>query len=117
MSIFRSEDMALYEISVPKDNAWDILDKLGMIKAMHFIDLNKNEQVFTLRFAPLVKRCEDADKRVSFLISECVRHNIPMKKPEDINVFMNTIEKMRQAKNIAPSLFFEEVEEKLKKTE
>jgi V-type H+-transporting ATPase subunit a len=60
--------MALYEISVPKDNAWDILDKLGMIKAMHFIDLNKNEQVFTLRFAPLVKRCEDSDKRVNFLI-------------------------------------------------
>lgn len=54
--------MALYEISIPKDNAWDIMDKLGMIKSMHFIDLNKNEQVFTLRFAPLVKRCEDADK-------------------------------------------------------
>jgi len=35
--------MALYEISIPKDNAWEIMDKLGMIKSMHFIDLNKNE--------------------------------------------------------------------------
>lgn len=117
MSIFRSEDMALFEISIPKDNAWDIMDRLGLIDSMHFIDLNKNEQVFTLRFAPLVKRCEDADKRVQFLISECKRYNIPLKKPESIEELNHTINKVRSQKNIAPSLFFEEVEEKLKKTE
>jgi len=43
MSIFRSEDMALFEISIPKDNAWEIMDKMGLLKTMHFIDLNKNE--------------------------------------------------------------------------
>ncbi len=48
MSIFRSEDMALFEISIPKDNAWEIMDKMGMLKTMHFIDLNTKEQVFTL---------------------------------------------------------------------
>jgi len=63
--------MALFEISIPKDNAWEIMDRMGMLKTMHFIDLNTKEQVFTLRFAPLVKRCEDAEKRISFIASEC----------------------------------------------
>jgi V-type H+-transporting ATPase subunit a len=43
MDFFRSEDMALYEISVAKDNAWDIMSELGKLNCLHFIDLNKNE--------------------------------------------------------------------------
>jgi len=67
MELFRSEDMALYEISIPKDDAWDIMNQLGQLDCMHFIDLNKNEQVFTLRFANLIKRCDDSEKRITFL--------------------------------------------------
>ena len=110
MSIFRSEDMALFEISIPKDNAWEIMDKMGMIKSMHFIDLNKNEQVFTLRFAPLVKRCEDAEKRIAFIASECKRFGIPLKKPQDFDEFISTVETLRKIRNSASSLFFEEIE-------
>lgn len=40
-----------------------------------------------------------------------------MRKPTTMDEFCETIDKVRKVKNIAPSLFFEEVEEKLKKTE
>jgi len=56
MGIFRSEDMDLYEITIPKDNAWEIMNKIGDIGIMHFINLNKDEQVFNLTFAPFIKR-------------------------------------------------------------
>ena len=88
-----------------------------MIKSMHFIDLNKNEQVFTLWFAPLVKRCEDAEKRISFIASECKRFGIPLVKPADFDEFIRTVEDLRKARNTAPALFFEEIEGWLWKTE
>lgn len=56
MGLFRSEDMSLYEITIPKDNAWDIMNELGNLNCIHFMDLNKTEQVFNLEYAPLIKR-------------------------------------------------------------
>jgi hypothetical protein len=35
--------MHLYKAFMSKDNAWDIVDKLGYYKTLHFIDLNKEE--------------------------------------------------------------------------
>jgi V-type H+-transporting ATPase subunit a len=70
MGLFRSEDMDLYEITIPKDNAWEIMNKLGDIGCMHFINLNKEEQVFSLTFAPFIKRCEETEKRISFIEQE-----------------------------------------------
>jgi len=84
---------------------------------MHFIDLNKNEQVFALRFANLIKRCDDSEKRIVFLQNECRRHNIKLEKPKDLNDFMRIIDQMRESRGIAPSLFFEQIEAGVKTTE
>jgi len=43
MGIFRSEKMELYRITIPKDDAWRVIDSLGHQNFAHFIDLNKNE--------------------------------------------------------------------------
>lgn len=71
MGIFRSEDMSLYEISIPKDNAWDIMNELGTLNALHFIDLNKDTQVFDLTFTGIIKRCEELERKISLIESEC----------------------------------------------
>lgn len=56
MGIFRSEDMSLYEVSIAKDHYWEIMNELGKLGCMHFVDLNEKEQPFNLYFAPWVKR-------------------------------------------------------------
>ncbi len=38
MSLFRSEEMGLYDLIIPKESAWDILNELGEINGVHFID-------------------------------------------------------------------------------
>lgn len=117
MGLFRSEDMNLYEITIPKDNAWEIMNKLGDIGQMHFINLNKEEQVFNLTFAPFIKRCEETEKRISFIEQECKRHNVPMKKPKSVREFLNTINNMQGRMKKAGNLFFESIEEEIKKKE
>ena len=47
----RSKDMTLFQIRVPKDDAWDVMNVLGELDVAHFINLNKSEQPFNLPYA------------------------------------------------------------------
>ncbi len=35
--------MEMYQVTMPKDDAWYIMNELGMMGVVHFIDLNKTE--------------------------------------------------------------------------
>jgi len=117
MGLFRSEDMSLYEISVPKDNAWDIMNVLGKLNSLHFIDLNVGEQAFNLTFATWVKRCDDTLRRISSIKEECVRLNVDLKKPKNASAFLDNIDAMYRNRKKSSSLYFEEIEGKIKEKE
>jgi len=40
MGIFRSEQMTLYRITIPRDDAWKVVEKLGEKGLSHFINMN-----------------------------------------------------------------------------
>jgi hypothetical protein len=48
---YRSEDMDMYQITMAKDDAWFIMNELGGLGSVHFVDLNKGEQAFSLPYA------------------------------------------------------------------
>ena len=50
--------MRLFELKVPKDNAWEIMNELGKLNSIHLLDLNKDEQVFNRTFANTIRRCD-----------------------------------------------------------
>jgi hypothetical protein len=54
----------LYEIVIPKDNDWVIMNELGSADFLHFIDLNKEEQTHHLRYFNNVKRAEEVEKLI-----------------------------------------------------
>lgn len=117
MGLFRSEDMSLYEISIPKDNAWDIMNTLGRMNAMHFIDLNYDEQPFNLTFANWVKRCDDTLRKIDFIKQECNRLHVDLKKPKDPKTFLDNLEAMHRSRKKSSSLYFEEIEQEIKNKE
>ena len=110
MGFFRSEDMSLYEITVPKDNCWDIMNELGNLNSMHIIDLNKDEQVFNLQYTPFIKRWEETEKKIEFIELECKRHKVPTKPPTSVDDFLSKLNTMRSMKKKSNNLFFEEIE-------
>ena len=59
MEYSKSQHMELYNIKMHKDDCWGVINELGKRKWMHFIDLNKNEQVFNLEYGGTIKRCQD----------------------------------------------------------
>jgi len=60
--------MELYRMSIPKDDAWRVVESIGNNSFAHFIDLNKNEQVFNLPYAFRIKMCDDTERRIQYLI-------------------------------------------------
>jgi hypothetical protein len=78
MSIFRSEDMYLYKLVMSKDNEKAIINILGQRDMAHFVDMNRDEQVFNLPYIELIKRCDETDKKLSFLIDKCQQYEIEL---------------------------------------
>lgn len=110
MGIFRSEDMTLYQITIPKDDAWDVINQLGNINLCHFIDLNKAEQPFNLPYAGPIRMCEETEKRLIYLINECKNLKVKINKPKNIQSFLEVLQTVRTQKKKAANLLFEEIE-------
>ena len=63
MSIMRSEDMNLLKLVMSKDQEYAIIDHVGQSEMAHFIDINVEEEVYTLPYMEMLRRCEEAEKR------------------------------------------------------
>lgn len=62
---YRSEDMSLYQISIPKDDSWEVINTLGGLNLCHFLDLNKEEQPFLLPYSARIRACEETERRLT----------------------------------------------------
>lgn len=81
--------MQLFRISVPKDDAWSVIQKLGKHKTAHFVDLNKNvaakdlSRGYTLR----IKACNETERRLNFLLAKSKELGVDILRPLDELVF------------------------------
>jgi V-type H+-transporting ATPase subunit a len=110
MGIFRSEDMTLFQIRVPKDDAWDVMNQLGGLDIAHFINLNKGEQPFNLPYANQIKRCEETERRLLYILGRCKDLGVPVNKPRDIESFLSSLNDIRTQRKRAANLLFEAIE-------
>ena len=81
MILSRSEAMELYRLTIPKDDAWRVIESLGNLDLAHFIDLNRNENAFNLPYATRVKLCDETERRIQYLIQKCRDNRIKINKP------------------------------------
>lgn len=59
--------MRLYQLTVSKDNVWNVINQFGDIGQAQFLDLNKEEPPFNLPFTKQIKDCETAERKLKFL--------------------------------------------------
>ncbi|CAI2384062.1 unnamed protein product [Moneuplotes crassus] len=116
MDFFRSATMDLYEVSIPKDNAWEAMDLFGKLNSLHFVNLNKNEQVFNLTYASRVKRCDEAMRKLSTILeSEANRIKLPMYIPSNLDNFRAAVKIQSRLRNRSSQAIFEIIEEDIQK--
>ena len=56
MSLFRSRPMKHYNLVVPRESAWSVMDRLGYLDQLHFVDYDATIPMINRPFANYVKR-------------------------------------------------------------
>jgi len=102
--------MQLYQLSVPKDDAWAVMNEFGDIGMSQFIDLNKEESPYNLAYTPQVKACEESERKLAFLLEQCKKHFIQVSPPENIQGFLHQLGKIKDNKRKAINLLLEEIQ-------
>jgi hypothetical protein len=60
--------MELYRVTIPVDDAWKVVECLGEMGTAHFINMNREESAFSLPYANRISACDDAERRITYLL-------------------------------------------------
>uniref|UniRef100_A0A668A100 V-type proton ATPase subunit a n=1 Tax=Myripristis murdjan TaxID=586833 RepID=A0A668A100_9TELE len=83
-SLLRSEEMCLAQLFLQSGSAYDCISELGELGLVEFRDLNPSVNSFQRKFVNEIKRCEEMERILGYLLREIKKADIPL--PEgDVN--------------------------------
>lgn len=113
MNFFRSEKMGFYNLIMPRESAWEILNELGELNCLEFIDENPFE-LSSKPYSKFVKRIEEMNFKLTFLDESAVRFKKNLKTyKKDIRLILHKIREFLLNRSRAEKSYFEEVESEL----
>ncbi|KAM4708352.1 V-type proton ATPase 116 kDa subunit a 2 [Discoglossus pictus] len=77
-SLFRSETMCLAQLFLQSGSAYDCVSELGEIGLAEFRDLNHHVSSFQRKFVGEVKKCEEMERILGYLVQEIRKADIPL---------------------------------------
>ena len=110
MGLYRSEQMKLYQLTLPKDDAQAAMNELGDVGLAHFVDLNADSSPYSLPYTGRLKLIEDAERKLAFLLAECKKYYLPLLPPKNIDGFLAQLRAISSSKRKALNLLLEEIQ-------
>lgn len=95
---------------MPRESAWEILNELGNLSSLHFVDHDPSLPLINRPFANYIKRCEDIFTKLDVIQKELTKWQIPVKKCKNHKDFLNNIKIKLNQRDRAARTYFEEVE-------
>jgi hypothetical protein len=89
--MFRSMQMGYYSIVMPHDSAWEILNELGELSAISFLDQNGGESFYHREFSVVIKKCEDIEHKLNEIESHLIEYELPIRKCTDSLQFLKNV--------------------------
>uniref|UniRef100_A0A673XD84 V-type proton ATPase subunit a n=1 Tax=Salmo trutta TaxID=8032 RepID=A0A673XD84_SALTR len=83
-SVFRSEEMCLVQLFLQSGSAYDCISELGEMGLVEFRDLNPSVNSFQRRFVSEIKRCEEMERILGYLLREIRKSNIAVPEDDEI---------------------------------
>nr|XP_006640305.1 PREDICTED: V-type proton ATPase 116 kDa subunit a isoform 2 isoform X3 [Lepisosteus oculatus] len=102
-SLFRSEEMCLAQLFLQSGSAYDCISELGEMGLVEFRDLNPNVNSFQRKFVSEIKRCEEMERILGYLLREIKKADIPLPEgevnpvaplPKHVLVIMEQLQKL-----------------------
>lgn len=106
---FRSEDVHYYNLIMPRENAWEILNQLGELDALHFVE-NESGANFARPFANFIKRCEEINVKLNFIDEHMKKFDKNIIKCSDHKEFLVYLKNWLSLRKKPEHTYLEEVE-------
>ncbi|KAM9194057.1 V-type proton ATPase 116 kDa subunit a 2 isoform 2-T2 [Dugong dugon] len=81
-SLFRSESICLAQLFLQAGTAYECLSALGERGLVQFRDLNQSVSSFQRKFVGEMKRCEELERILAYLVQEINKADIPLPEGE-----------------------------------
>lgn len=75
---FRSEAVCLAQLFLQSGSAYDCISELGELGLVEFRDLNPHVSAFQRKFVNEVKKCEEMERILDYLLQEIKKADIPL---------------------------------------
>ncbi|XP_075240609.1 V-type proton ATPase 116 kDa subunit a 1-like isoform X9 [Convolutriloba macropyga] len=88
MSLFRCEEMALYQLFLQSEAAYNCVGEVGEIGLVQFRDMNPEVNAFQRKFVNEVRRCDEMERKLRFIEKEVKKEahiKIPASLPPEQN--------------------------------
>ncbi len=111
--LFRSEEMNYYSLAMPRENAWDILNDLGEISCLQFIDQKPNVAIYARPFANFVHRCDEIKIKIEYIEEQMGIFGKPIERCKDLDYFLKNMRSFLGSRDKAEKNYFEELEQEV----
>ena len=102
--------MKLYQIQVPKDVSPEVMNELGDLGKVQFLDLNVNESPLKLPFTAPIRKIEESERKLQYLLEQCRKVNVEVNPPETIENFLKQLKNISDNKRKALNLLNDEIQ-------
>lgn len=81
--VFRSEEMCLAQLFLQSGSEYDCISELGELGLVEFRDLNPSVSSFQRRFVSEIKRCEEMERILGYLLREIQKARIAVPEEDE----------------------------------
>ncbi|CAL9683456.1 unnamed protein product [Knipowitschia caucasica] len=84
--VFRSEEMCLAQLFLQSGSEYDCISALGELGLVEFRDLNPSVSSFQRRFVSEIKRCDEMERILGFLLTEIQKAKMSVPEEDEVPV-------------------------------
>lgn len=86
--------MDLYKVQISKDDCWTLMNELGKLHKLHFINLNKDAMAFDLPFINQVRDAEESLRLIDQIERVYSKFGIEMQPCINIESFYSSLQEI-----------------------
>lgn len=112
-SFLRSSPMKLYSLRLPRETAFTVINHLGELSLLHFMDSSPESPMFSRYYSKSIKRCEECLLKLEDLTQIMHKFKKSPKKLDDIPKFLIEFRGMIKSRNKPETSYLDEVENEI----
>ncbi|EAR98594.1 V-ATPase A subunit 9-2 isotype of the V0 sector (macronuclear) [Tetrahymena thermophila SB210] len=123
--MLRSEKMSLHCLLMPRESAWEVLNDLGTLDKVHFVDCEEDVPQFNRPFYQQVRRCDESLQKLLWIENEMQKfynfYNQVIKSNNQVNIdycgdlasFHEYLKKDVESRRINEQAYFLQIENEI----